>query len=150
MRPSVAGARRLMVRSSVDFPAPERPITPTKLPGATEKEALSTAALAPKRHVKPSTTNMRCSGLHPLRPPLALVSYSFVTGRIAARGRAGMLRKRVTELSKLSNMVDNFVSRRRNFADGRQDSLDRADDRSHCERAGHDIRQLLRGRRTHD
>jgi hypothetical protein len=36
-------------------------MTPMKAPGATEKEALSTAALAPKRHVKPSTTSMQCS-----------------------------------------------------------------------------------------
>src|ERR1700758_4033708 len=85
MRPSVAGARRLMVRSSVDFPAPERPITPTKPPGATEKEALSTAAFEPKRDVKPSTTTMRASGPHPLRPPLALVFYSFVTAVAASR-----------------------------------------------------------------
>src|SRR5689334_10351550 len=47
-----------MVRSRVDLPAPERPITPMKLPGATEKDALSTAAFAPKRHVKPSTTSI--------------------------------------------------------------------------------------------
>src|SRR5260370_30207625 len=61
MRPSLAGARRLIMRSKVDLPAPERPITPMNAPGATEKEALSTAALVPKRHVKPSTTSMQCS-----------------------------------------------------------------------------------------
>src|SRR5215471_19259291 len=61
MRPSVAGASRLMVLSSVDLPAPERPITPINPPLATEKEAPSSAAFVPKRHVKPSTTNMYCS-----------------------------------------------------------------------------------------
>jgi hypothetical protein len=49
------------MRSKVDLPAPERPITPTKEPGAMEKDALSTAAFVPKRHVKPSTTSMQCS-----------------------------------------------------------------------------------------
>src|ERR1700748_2832042 len=82
MRPSVAGARRLMVRSKVDLPAPERPITPTKEPGATEKEALSTAAFVPKRHVKPSTTSIRSSGPPRFRPPLALLFYSCVTARL--------------------------------------------------------------------
>src|SRR5262249_43855915 len=98
MRPSVAGVRRLMVRSSVDLPAPERPITPTKEPGATEKEALSTAAFVPKRHVKPSTTNIRCSGPFVFGPPLALVFYSRVT--VALRCDYDPHRKaRVTELS---------------------------------------------------
>ena len=50
------------MRSRVDLPAPERPITPTKLPGAIENDALSTAVFVPKRHVKPSTTSMQCSG----------------------------------------------------------------------------------------
>lgn len=54
IRPDVGSARRLIIRSMVDLPAPERPITPTKLPGPTENEALSTAVLVPKRHVKPS------------------------------------------------------------------------------------------------
>src|SRR6202049_204093 len=36
-------------------------MTPTNPPGAIEKDALSTAALVPKRHVKPSTTSMQCS-----------------------------------------------------------------------------------------
>jgi len=49
------------MRSKVDLPAPERPITPMKPPGATEKEALSTAALVPKRHVNPSTTSIHVS-----------------------------------------------------------------------------------------
>ena len=49
------------MRSKVDLPAPERPITPTKLPGATENDALSTAVFVPKRHVNPSTTSMQCS-----------------------------------------------------------------------------------------
>jgi hypothetical protein len=31
---SNGSARRLIIRGSVDLPAPERPITPTKLPGA--------------------------------------------------------------------------------------------------------------------
>src|SRR5258708_10707136 len=61
MRPSLAGARRLIMRSKVELPAPERPITPMKPPGATEKDALSTAALVPKRHVNPSTTSMHVS-----------------------------------------------------------------------------------------
>src|SRR5579862_5546264 len=113
MRPSVAGARRLMVRNRVDLPAPERPITPTKLPGATEKDALSTAALAPKRHVKPSTTNMRCcSGPHPLQPPLALVSYSFVTGRMGLRQRSTRRERPSRKCHpsvKLSSSIDNFL-----------------------------------------
>src|SRR5277367_5716763 len=67
-----------MVRSSVDLPAPDRPITPTKPPGAMENDALSTAALVPKRHVKPSTTSMSCSSTQ-LPPPLAPVSNSYVT-----------------------------------------------------------------------
>src|SRR5664279_3944785 len=50
-----------MVLNSVDLPAPERPITPMKPPGATENDALSTAAFVPKRHVKPSTTSMHRS-----------------------------------------------------------------------------------------
>src|ERR1700677_5389598 len=61
IRPEVGWARRLIIRSIVDLPAPERPITPTKLPGGIENEALSTAALVPNRHVKPSTTSMYCS-----------------------------------------------------------------------------------------
>ena len=61
IRPRVGSARRLIIRSRVDLPAPERPITPTKLPGAIENEALSTAAFVPNRHVKPSTTSMHCS-----------------------------------------------------------------------------------------
>jgi hypothetical protein len=55
----------LIIRSSVDLPAPDRPITPTKLPGATANEALSTAAFVPKRHVKPFTTSMPCSKRKP-------------------------------------------------------------------------------------
>jgi hypothetical protein len=61
MRPSEGSANRLIMRNRVDLPAPERPITPTKEPGAMENDALSTAAFVPKRHVKPSTTSMQCS-----------------------------------------------------------------------------------------
>ena len=50
------------MRSKVDLPAPERPITPMKPPGATENDALSTAVFVPKRHVNPSTTSMQRSG----------------------------------------------------------------------------------------
>src|ERR1700754_3191339 len=86
IRPSVGSARRLIIRSSVDFPAPDRPMTPTKPPGAIENEALSTAALVPNRHVKPSTTSMYCSS----KPDAALADgylalslargfYSYVT-----------------------------------------------------------------------
>jgi hypothetical protein len=58
MRPSDGSARQLIIRSKVDLPAPDRPITPTKPPGAIENDALSTAAFAPNRHVNPSTTSM--------------------------------------------------------------------------------------------
>src|SRR5690348_10900697 len=78
MRPSEGSARRLIIRSSVDLPAPERPITPRKLPGATENDALSTAAFVPKRHVKPSTTNMQSSTASPC-PSLSPGFYSCVT-----------------------------------------------------------------------
>src|ERR1035438_895564 len=81
MRPCVGCARRLMVRSSVDLPAPDRPITPTKPPGAMENDALSTAAFVPKRHVKPSTTSMPCSSAQ-LAPPLAPVFNSYVTAAL--------------------------------------------------------------------
>src|SRR6266700_3414625 len=67
-----------MVLSKVDFPAPDRPITPTKPPGETENEALSTAAFVPKRHVKPSTTSMQCSRV-PRPSSLALGFNSRVT-----------------------------------------------------------------------
>jgi len=65
----------LIVRSSVDLPAPERPITPTKPPGTTEKDALSTAAFVPKRHVRPSTTSIHFSRrLEPFLFPIEIES----------------------------------------------------------------------------
>src|SRR5882762_8453666 len=79
MRPSEGSARRLIIRNSVDLPAPERPITPTKPPGAIENDALSTAAFVPKRHVKPSTTSMQDSDNDNFDLSLTTGFYSDVT-----------------------------------------------------------------------
>src|SRR3981189_1113473 len=79
IRPSDGSARGLIIRSSVDLPAPERPITPTKPPGAIENDALSTAAFVPKRHVKPSTTSMQDSDNDNFDLSLATGFYSDVT-----------------------------------------------------------------------
>ena len=37
------------MRSSVDLPAPERPMMPTKLPDGTDSDTPSTALVVPKR-----------------------------------------------------------------------------------------------------
>src|SRR5271166_5396208 len=156
MRPSVAGARRLMVRSRVDLPAPERPITPMKAPGATEKEALSTAAFAPKRHVKPSTTNIRRSSPLALRPPLALVFYSFVTARCAAEALHIPL---PITIPRYPNVILASRSMRKTsqlnllhveFQNGRQSAFDRTDHRSYGESSRGEARRLLRSRCAHD
>ena len=46
------------MRSRVDLPAPERPITPTKRPRLDLQRDLSTASLAPKRRDTFSMTSM--------------------------------------------------------------------------------------------
>jgi len=58
MAPWLGVSSRLIIRNSVDFPAPERPITPMKRPASICNETLSTAALAPKRRETLSMTSM--------------------------------------------------------------------------------------------
>src|ERR1700756_5531848 len=58
MRPDVGSSRRLIIRSKVDLPAPDRPITPTKRPRSMESETPSTAVFDPKRRVRFSITSM--------------------------------------------------------------------------------------------
>src|SRR5258707_8771649 len=123
MRPSVGGASRLIIRSKVDLPAPERPITPTKPPGSMAKEALSTAAFAPKRHVKPSTTSMQCSRRVTVRPALTPEFYSRVTIALRCGNRPHpirMSRRRhdivIRDIERHSNQMDHAGSH-----NGRQD-----------------------------
>ena len=49
MEPELGSARRLIMRSSVDLPAPERPMTPTICPCGMSKVTESTASLFPNR-----------------------------------------------------------------------------------------------------
>jgi len=51
--------RRLITRKSVDFPAPERPMTPVKLPRSIWNDASATAAVVPKFLEMRSATSMR-------------------------------------------------------------------------------------------
>src|SRR5271166_6522633 len=72
MRPELGVSSRLIIRRSVDLPAPERPMTPTNLPDSMSSDTLSTAALEPYRRVRPSMYSMaRClvakGGSHPSR-----------------------------------------------------------------------------------
>src|SRR5690349_22362244 len=53
IRPLEASPRRLIARSSVDLPAPDRPITPTNPPSATSRVKSATATLSPKRLFRP-------------------------------------------------------------------------------------------------
>ncbi len=78
--PALGSTRRLIMRSSVDLPAPERPITPIKLPRGTENDALSTAVLLPNRQVSSSTTSIPSPRACPmLGQRLTRESYSYVT-----------------------------------------------------------------------
>ncbi len=61
MLPSDTSRSRLTIRSSVDLPAPDRPITPTKLPGTIARLTSSTAVLEPKRRETPLISSMRNS-----------------------------------------------------------------------------------------
>ena len=58
IRPALGSISRLIMRSSVDLPAPEGPITPTNWPFGISRDTPSTARLRPKSRVKPSSTNM--------------------------------------------------------------------------------------------
>src|SRR5262245_56128948 len=151
MRPSLGSASRLIMRRRVDLPAPERPITPTNLPGAIEKEALSTAALVPKRHVKPSTTSMQCSTRVVLAQSLTPVFYSYVTRVL----RCGSCPRRALASPKRHDIVIERPERRGarycldENADGRQTTLSSTDHRCIGFVARVQARRLHRGRRPH-
>jgi hypothetical protein len=91
-RPAVGSTSRLIIRRSVDLPAPEPPITPINTPSATDKLTPSTAAFAPNQRDAPSSTNMRhlhralaCPRPCTVTPCLTLFGNCFVTpGRRAA------------------------------------------------------------------
>ncbi len=63
MLPSLGSTSRLIMRSSVDLPAPERPTTPTKLPGSIARDTSSTASLPPKRRLTPLMISIGPSAL---------------------------------------------------------------------------------------
>src|SRR5688572_25290602 len=65
MWPDVASASRLIMRSSVDFPAPERPMIPTICPVGTSNVTLSTAVSDPNVFVNRSIFSIKPSGLGP-------------------------------------------------------------------------------------
>ncbi len=58
MAPAVGSFSRLIMRSRVDFPEPDWPITPTSWPAGMTSDTPSTARLGPKFLVTPSRTNM--------------------------------------------------------------------------------------------
>jgi hypothetical protein len=59
----------LIRRSSVDFPAPERPMMPMKLPGSNSSETSDTATIAPKRRDIPWTANIPLGSLRRMGQP---------------------------------------------------------------------------------
>ncbi len=61
MLPLVGSCSRLIIRSSVLFPAPDRPITPTICPAGMLSVMPSTAAVAPKRRVRSLISSMAAS-----------------------------------------------------------------------------------------
>jgi len=58
-RPLVGSVRRLIMRSKVDLPAPERPMMPTKLPAENPSVTSFTAVLAPNLLVTSSRLSIR-------------------------------------------------------------------------------------------
>ena len=60
--PEVASVRRFIIRSNVDFPAPDRPMMPTKAGRSRVKLTRSTAVFGPNRRV----TDSACSSIAPL------------------------------------------------------------------------------------
>lgn len=54
--PAVTGRNPVTIRMVVDFPAPLGPRNPRTSPFLTENERSSTAALGPKRFVRPVTS----------------------------------------------------------------------------------------------
>src|SRR5215831_10897245 len=66
--PWVGSSNRLMRRRRVDFPAPERPMTPTICPDAISRLTSLTATVVPKRLVRPCSLSIaspcvpRCIG----------------------------------------------------------------------------------------
>src|SRR5947207_8532333 len=60
------------MRRSVDFPAPERPITPTIWPEGTSNETLSTAIRFPKALVSPSILS--------IEPPSTAIERKYSSG----------------------------------------------------------------------
>src|SRR5262249_49842658 len=81
-RPSLGSIRRLIRRNSVDFPAPERPMTPTNAPCRIAKDACATADVAPNRRDRSSTTSI---GPLFLDQGLAGSFYTGVTGGCGIR-----------------------------------------------------------------
>jgi len=55
--PALGSVSRLIKRSNVDFPAPERPITPTNWPAGMSSETLSTARARSNTLVSASVTS---------------------------------------------------------------------------------------------
>src|SRR5471030_2852760 len=58
MLPDVGSLRRLIMRSRVDLPEPDCPMTPTSCPAGTTSEMPSTARLDPKLLITLSSRNM--------------------------------------------------------------------------------------------
>ena len=58
MRPSLGSFSRLIMRSRVDLPEPDWPMTPTSWPLGTTREMLSTARLSPNFFTTPSSRSM--------------------------------------------------------------------------------------------
>src|SRR5262245_3976486 len=67
-RPADGSIRRLIRRSKVDLPAPERPIIPTKLPVPNSRDTSDTADIWPNVRVTPFRTSIQ-------RPPPASGGY---------------------------------------------------------------------------
>jgi hypothetical protein len=63
-RPVVASVSRLIMRSSVDLPAPERPMMPTIWPVGTSNETSSTATSEPNLRVNRSTLSIPSPSPH--------------------------------------------------------------------------------------
>jgi len=58
---------RLIMRSRVDLPEPDWPITPTSWPFGTTREMPSTARLSPNFFTTPSNRSMQYSATRPFR-----------------------------------------------------------------------------------
>lgn len=67
IRPSEGSTSRLISRSRVDFPAPDRPMMPIICPCGIASVTASTAVTVPNRRVRPMISSMSASACRPAR-----------------------------------------------------------------------------------